>query len=165
MAEMVQAAWAWATARGESPLFMQKTNDVHDKLHTWDHKVLKGSANRIKQLEKELERVRRGPLTDVNIATQKELLVWLELFMEQEELAWIQRAHANWLRHGDRNTSFFQHYASSRKKKIQLRLWLMTMGHNMKIAISCGLWCTTVFPSYYNLRTMKLMRWCKMQSS
>ena len=30
---------------------------------------------------------------------------------------WRQRAHANWLMKGDRNTKFFQAYASERRRK------------------------------------------------
>ena len=43
---------------------------------------------------------------DDSIAAQKELLVRLEILMEQEEMIWVQRARANWLKHGDRNTNF-----------------------------------------------------------
>ena len=61
--------------------------------------------------------MRSGPLIDDSVAAQKELLVCLELLMEQEELIWVQRARANWLKHGDRNTKIFQHFAASRKRK------------------------------------------------
>lgn len=33
----------------------------------------------------------------------------LEELMEAEELWWKQRGKANWLREGDKNTSFFMH--------------------------------------------------------
>ena len=54
--------------------------------------------------KKDAERLRKakGALTDDFIAVQKELIVRLELLMEQEETIWIQRARANWLKHGDR---------------------------------------------------------------
>ena len=115
--EMIKTAWAQAMANGEGRSFMQKTCEVHEELHTWDQKVLKGPTYRIKKLQKELERVRRGPLTEDSVAAQKEILVRLELLLEQEELTWIQRARANWLKHGDRNTSFFHHFASTRRRK------------------------------------------------
>jgi hypothetical protein len=65
--------------------------------------------------------LRRGPATDETIAAQKEVLLRLELLMEQEEIFWVQRARANWLKHGDRNTNFFHHFASSRKRKNMVR--------------------------------------------
>ena len=107
---------------------MQKMRDVHEELHTWDQKVSKGPVYRIKNLQKDLERVRRGPQMDDSIAAQKEILVWLELLMEQEELTWIQRARANWLKHGDRNINFFiiMHLVGGRI--IILRGWSTTMG-------------------------------------
>ena len=85
-------------------VFLKKPRQVHEELHVWDKKVLKGPTNRIKKMQKELEELWRVPLTDDSIAAQKELLVRLELLMEQEELTWIQHACANWLKHGDRNS-------------------------------------------------------------
>ena len=38
-------------------------------------------------------------------------------FLKQEELWWAQRAKANWLQAGDKNSRFFQIKASQRKKK------------------------------------------------
>lgn len=94
---MVHAAWARAVSKGEAPTFLQKTRQVHEELHVWDKKVLKGPFNRIKKMQKELEEIRMGPLTHDSIAAQKELLVRLELLMEQEELTCLQRARANLL--------------------------------------------------------------------
>ena len=56
-------------------------------------------------------------MSDDNLAAQKELLLRIELLLEQEELIWVQRARLNWLKHGDRNTNFFQKFATSRKRR------------------------------------------------
>ena len=69
--------------------------------------MLKAPVRRMKKLKKELEKVRRSPMTDENSARQKELLLNIELLLEQEEIYWVQRARANWLKHGDRNSGFF----------------------------------------------------------
>ena len=45
----------------------------------------------------------------------------IELILEQEEIYWIQRARANWLKHGDRNTSFFQQFAAQRRRRKKIK--------------------------------------------
>jgi hypothetical protein len=47
----------------------------------------------------------------------KEKAALIEILLEQEEVHWQQRSRANWLMQGDRNTSFFQNFASARRKK------------------------------------------------
>ena len=47
----------------------------------------------------------------------KEIQTVIENLLDQEELLWLQRGRANWLLHGDRNTSFFHRAASARKKR------------------------------------------------
>lgn len=101
---------------------------MHEELHVWDKKVLKGPFNRIKKMQKELEEIRRGPLTDDSIAAQKELLVRLELLMEQEELTCLQRARANLLKHGDQNTSSFNNLPLVEGRDMITGAWLMNMG-------------------------------------
>ncbi|KAG2627072.1 hypothetical protein PVAP13_3KG226670 [Panicum virgatum] len=98
--EMIEAAWAGAKSRGEIPTFLEKVGVVHDELHKWDREMLKKPEKRIKELKVDLERLRRGPITDANIAAQKEIMVRLELMLEQEEIHWMQRARENWLKKG-----------------------------------------------------------------
>ena len=45
----------------------------------------------------------------------------IENLMEQEEIFWLQRGRANWLRQADRNTSFFHHSATQRKKRNNIK--------------------------------------------
>ena len=60
-------------------------------------------------------------MTDESITAQKEIQLRLELLLEQDEIIWVQRARANWLKHGDRNTNFFHHFASHRKRRNMVR--------------------------------------------
>jgi hypothetical protein len=58
-----------------------------------------------------------GPLTEENTIIAKELSNLIELLLEQEEVHWMQHSRANWLQHGDQNTSFFHNFARARRKK------------------------------------------------
>ena len=60
-------------------------------------------------------------MMDESITAQKEVQLRLKLLLEQEEIIWVQRARANWLKHGDRNTNFFHHFASHRKRRNMVR--------------------------------------------
>ena len=64
-------------------------NDVHEELHNWEKEVLKNPMKRMSDLKRELERLRRGPMTDANIEFQKEIMVRLELMLEQKEIHWF----------------------------------------------------------------------------
>jgi hypothetical protein len=84
--EIVQTVWAHASALGHGSKLMTKVNTVHEDIHVWDREVLKKPAQRMKKLKRDLETLRRGPLTDESIVAQKEILLRLELLLEQEEI-------------------------------------------------------------------------------
>ena len=58
-----------------------------------------------------------GPLTDEAADRQRQLLIEIEETMEREEIYWVQRSRANWLKYGDQNTNFFNNFATARKKR------------------------------------------------
>jgi hypothetical protein len=50
-------------------------------------------------------------MSDESDQKQKENTKQIEVPLEQEEVHYMQRSRANWLMHGDRNTTFFHNYA------------------------------------------------------
>jgi hypothetical protein len=89
MEEIIKIAWARAATHGEGPKLVERVADVHEDLHKWDKEVLKKLIQRIKALEKDLERLCRGLMNETNIAKQKEVMIRIELLLEQEEIHWV----------------------------------------------------------------------------
>ena len=58
---------------------------------------------------------------------QKKVLVLIENLLDQEEIFWLHRGRANWLMHGDRNTSFFTMPHRPGRKGITLKNFLMIL--------------------------------------
>jgi hypothetical protein len=115
--QIIQTAWDRAKLLHAEASLSEHTQDVHDALHQWDKDVLKGPRKRLRELQKELNTVLSGPLTDEAIARQKDIQLRIENLLEQEEIYWVQRGRVNWLRHGDQNTAYFHRSASARRKR------------------------------------------------
>jgi hypothetical protein len=94
---------------------------VHDKLHHWDRAILKKPQKQINSIKKEVEELTRSDLTEENIKREKELVAELEKLLEQEETYWAQRSRVNWLKLGDKNTSYFHKFASSRRSRNRIK--------------------------------------------
>ncbi|KAK1661439.1 hypothetical protein QYE76_049598 [Lolium multiflorum] len=86
--EIVKTAWLKAKSRG---LYGVKecTEVVHNKLHNWDRKELRGPKHGIRKFQKELEELRKGPVSAESLARQKEIQLVIENLLEQEEIVWL----------------------------------------------------------------------------
>ena len=91
--DVVKEAWDRTLVDSD---FASRTAMVHKELHQWDRTVLKEPRNKLKDLNKELEDIKAGPMSDESYDRQREVLRLIEETMEKEEIYWVQRSRANW---------------------------------------------------------------------
>jgi hypothetical protein len=103
---VVEQAWARAGNVVSEGGVLAHLSHMHSSLHEWDNDILKKPKKRLKTSQRKLERAMQGPLTEENETIAKEQSALIELLLEQDEVHWMQRSRANWLRNGDRNTAF-----------------------------------------------------------
>jgi len=80
-------------------------------------------------------------------------MVRLELMLEQDEIHWFQRARANWIKQGNRNTSFFHNFATKRRKKNTIK---GLVDHNGMMQEDREVMCNIVQDYFENLFTSEV---------
>ncbi|KAL1066519.1 hypothetical protein V6Z11_D12G068100 [Gossypium hirsutum] len=68
-------------------------------------------------LEARLAELYECDLEEDTIAELMEVQINLNLEVDKEELFWKQKAQVNWLVNGDKNTTFFHNFTSTRRRK------------------------------------------------
>jgi hypothetical protein len=115
--EIVKDEWE-AAVGATSPIdVLQRLKTMHSGIHAWDQRVLRRPKRRLREAQRDLENVMRGPINQETDRRKHEISNLIEKLLEQEEIKWKQRSRANWLHHGDRNTSYFHSYATARKRR------------------------------------------------
>nr|XP_040244223.1 uncharacterized protein LOC120963597 [Aegilops tauschii subsp. strangulata] len=109
---------AWAVDRS-SELSLQSTWDnlqnVAASLKTWSRDSFGSVRKQISKLERRLLSIRTAPASDASIVEERNLEKNLCELFEREEIMERQRSRIDWLKEGDRNTSFFQARAKARR--------------------------------------------------
>lgn len=100
------------------------SGSIFEKLNTLSHDLKDWSAG-IKQrrqglkweLTHKLEAIGERGRDDENIADLLDAKIQLTLEVYKDVAYWEQRARVNWLRMGDKKTSFFHRFATARRRK------------------------------------------------
>ena len=115
--DSVMDAWQKVGSDPTANSVYEKLNRMHAMFHDWDQRVLKKPKQRLRKAQHDLERVMRGPINDNSEEARKQLSELIEYLLELEEIHMMQMSRISWLKNGDRNTGFFQAYASARRKR------------------------------------------------
>jgi hypothetical protein len=114
-AQLVRDAWN-DTFDGFSSA-ADRIRKVAVKLQDWNRNVLGDLQKRIKKTRKDLNRCLKDTISQESIHREHVLRFKLERLEDQLDVYWKQRAHVDWLKHGDRNTRFFHSCCSERKRR------------------------------------------------
>jgi hypothetical protein len=111
--EKVQQTWESVSAVSTSDGILSKLGKLHEEMHSWDANVLQKPKVRLKKAQCELKQAMRAPMNDKKDIVAKEMAALVDMLLEQQEIHWMQRSRANWLRQGYHNTTFFHNFASA----------------------------------------------------
>ncbi|KAL9666847.1 hypothetical protein QQ045_001191 [Rhodiola kirilowii] len=88
-----------------------------EHLTQWNASTFGSVKKKIKELKEGIQQVGNSPRTDESVIEEARLSEELDEWLEREEIWWRQRSRAEWLKNGDRNTSYFHERASQRKRR------------------------------------------------
>jgi hypothetical protein len=94
-----------------------KLKQAFSNLHQWGQETFGNIPRRIKQLQQTIHNMKTRIPTREEISYTHQLEAQLDNLLKNEEIWWAQRAKANWLKQGDKNSKFFHLKASQRKRK------------------------------------------------
>ncbi|XP_027148760.1 uncharacterized protein LOC113749274 [Coffea eugenioides] len=113
---VVKKAWEREQVGSRFYQLKNRIKECRVALLSWNRSLKSNARNDIDKIKKEIKELRESEVQDrkQRICELKRLLA--EAY-RQEELFWGQKARVNWLREGDKNTSFFHAVVAGRRKR------------------------------------------------
>ncbi|CAN1129858.1 Transposon TX1 uncharacterized 149 kDa protein [Linum perenne] len=88
-----------------------------EELLRWSRNINRRRNQRETQIKDRISAIQNLFRTTEIVEEEKRLKIELEDLWKEEEVGWSQRAKANWLAHGDKNTKFFHAVTAHRKQR------------------------------------------------
>lgn len=107
---------AWSSGENSDGYLRNHLTGIARSLKEWSSSALGGQEKQLKVARRELERWRKQPISDMAVGREAVWSFKVDRLEEQIDAYWKQRAHINWLQFGDRNTSYFHHACSERRR-------------------------------------------------
>ncbi|GMI95766.1 hypothetical protein HRI_003245900 [Hibiscus trionum] len=108
----------WNSCSGSIP---DRLTLVSSGLELWFNKIKKEKKISVKALQQRLKELNDSQPSDEKLEEILETKLALNMEADREKIYWEQRARANWLKNGDRNTHYFHSFATNRKRKNRIR--------------------------------------------
>ncbi|KAK5842665.1 hypothetical protein PVK06_005046 [Gossypium arboreum] len=95
-----------------SSSFLNRMVNLTKGLKVWVGKIRHNRNREVNRFNKRLKELNCEERLEENLGEIVEVKLHLNVKIDKEERYWEQRACANWLQMGDKNTAFFHKYAS-----------------------------------------------------
>lgn len=96
---------------------MKTLKGIAYDLKQWEIVHFENVTRKIKELRKDLHQLQKDPRAHNLRVQMKEIEDELHNLFKKEETIWHQRSRTNWIKDGDKNTSFFHRTTTGRKKR------------------------------------------------
>ncbi|GMI73050.1 hypothetical protein HRI_000974300 [Hibiscus trionum] len=108
----------WSLSSGD---YLDRLSQVKKGLDRWFKDLRRKKTSTLAVLKKKLAYLNEQTPSDEVLGEITDTKLSMNFELDKEEIFWEQRARSNWLKHGDRNTSFFHRCASQRRRKNKVK--------------------------------------------
>ena len=123
--DIIEQVWNEGTCLNNPSGLITGLRQCVDALSNWSNSVFGQIPKKIQEKKKALSALTKDDIDKQNGAKISRVRREINELLDEEEIWWQQRSRVQWLGEGDRNTKYFHHRASERRKKNTINVYGM----------------------------------------